>query len=378
MTSRLSFDVERRHPGGPTIRAALTEDLAPGQVLVLFGPSGSGKTTVMRCLAGLDRPDAGFVRFAGETWFDGAARIHVPPQRRGAGLLFQDHALFPHLSVEANVGYGLHGLPPAERRERVEEMARLLGVEELLGRRPGQLSGGQRQRVALARAIAPRPRLLLLDEPLSALDAPTREELRGELRALLHRLGVPSVVVTHDRTEALALGDRLAVLAEGAVRQVGPVHEVFSAPSDLVVARSVGTENVVPARIVGREAGLVHVEVGAARMVAVDPGHVEEEVFACVRAEEVLLERAPDAVTSARNQLSGTVTAISPEGPLVRVTLDCGFRLVALVTRPGAEQVGLAVGQPVVALVKAPAVRLVSRGERDLHGLEAAGGIRPP
>ena len=362
MTSRLSFDVERRHAGGPIIRAALTEELAPGQVLVLFGPSGSGKTTVLRCLAGLDRPDSGVIHFAGETWFDGAAGIHVAPQRRRTGLLFQDHALFPHLSVEENVRYGLHGLPPAEQRARLGEISQLLGIEGLLARRPGQISGGQRQRVALARAIAPRPRLLLLDEPLSALDAPTREELRGELRALLHRLGVPSLVVTHDRTEALALGDRLAVLAEGAVRQVGPVHEVFSAPSDLVVARSVGTENVVPARIVGREAGLVHVEVGGARVLAVDPGHVEGEVFACIRAEEVLLERAPDAVTSARNQLSGTVTAMSLEGPLVRVTLDCGFRLVALVTRPGAEQVGLAVGRPAVALVKAPAIRLVPRG----------------
>jgi molybdate transport system ATP-binding protein len=360
--SRLSFDVERRHAGGPTVRAALTEDLSPGQVLVLFGPSGSGKTTVMRCLAGLDRPDAGFVRFAGETWFDGAGRTHVAPQRRRVGLLFQDHALFPHLSVEANVGYGLHGLPAPEQRERVGEMARLLGIEALLARRPGQLSGGQRQRVALARAIAPRPRLLLLDEPLSALDAPTREELRGELRALLHRLGIPSVVVTHDRTEALALGDRLAVLAEGAVRQVGPVPDVFSAPADLVVARVVGTENVLPARVVGRDAGLVQVEVGAARILAVDPGHLESEVFACIRAEEVLLERAPGAVTSARNQLPGTVTSMTPEGPLVRVTLDCGFRLVALVTRPGAEQVGLEVGSPVAALVKAPAIRLVPRG----------------
>jgi len=362
MTVRLSFDLERRFPGGPTIRAALDEELGPGQVLVLFGPSGSGKTTVMRCLAGLDRPDSGFVRFDGETWFDGARRAHVPPQRRRVGLLFQEYALFPHLSVEENVGYGLDRAPAPERRERVTEMARLLGIEDLLPRRPGQLSGGQRQRVALARALAARPRLLLLDEPLSALDAPTREDLRAELRALLHRLGVPSIVVTHDRTEALALGDRLAVLAEGGVRQVGAVHDVFSAPADVAVARVVGTENVAPARIVGREGGLVQFEVGAARMVAVDPGHLDGEAFACIRAEEVMLERAPEAVTSARNQLPGTVVAMSPEGPLVRVTLDCGFRLVALVTRLGAEQVGLAVGRPAVALVKAPAIRLVARG----------------
>jgi molybdate transport system ATP-binding protein len=363
MSPRLELDVERRHRGGPTIRAALDEELPPGQVLVLFGPSGSGKTTVLRCLAGLDRPDTGFVRFDGVTWSDGAARTFVPPQRRGVGLLFQDHALFPHLSVEANVGYGLHGAPATERRKRVLEMARLLGIEDLLPRCPGQLSGGQRQRVALARAVAVRPRLLLLDEPLSALDAPTREELRGELRALLQRLGVPSVVVTHDRTEALALGDRLAVLAEGSIRQVGPVHEVFNQPADVVVARVVGTENVTPVRVVGREDGLVRFEVGGAHLVAVDPGRLGGEAFACIRAEEVLLERAADAVTSARNQLPGTVMAMTREGPLLRVTLDCGFRLVALVTRPGAEQVGLVVGQPAVALVKAPAIRLVPRGQ---------------
>jgi molybdate transport system ATP-binding protein len=362
MTVRLSFDVERRHGGGPTIRAAIEEELAPGRTLVLFGPSGSGKTTVLRCLAGLDRPDAGFIRFAGESWFEGATGTCVPPQRRRVGLLFQDHALFPHLSVEENVAYGLQELPPAERAARVREMTRLLGIDDLLLRRPGQLSGGQKQRLALARAIAPRPRLLLLDEPLSALDAPTREELRGELRALLHRLGIPSVVVTHDRTEALALGDRLAVLAEGAIRQVGSVPDVFGAPADRVVARVVGTENVLPARIVAREDGLARFEVGAARLLAVDPGDIGDEVYACIRAEEVLLERSPDAVTSARNQLAGTVVAMTVEGPLVRVTLDCGFRLVALVTRAGAEQVGLVPGRPAAALVKAPAIRLVPRG----------------
>jgi molybdate transport system ATP-binding protein len=368
MSPRLLLDVERHHRGGPAIRAALDVDLASGQVLVLFGPSGSGKTTVLRCLAGLDRPDAGFIRFDGETWFDGAAHVFLAPQRRGVGLLFQDHALFPHLSVEANVGYGLHGSPAPERRERVRAMARLLGIEDLLARRPGQLSGGQRQRVALARAVAVRPRLLLLDEPLSALDAPTREDLRGELRTLLQRLGVPSVVVTHDRTEALALGDRLAVLAEGGIRQVGAVHEVFSQPADVEVARIVGTENVTPARIVGREGGLVRFQVGGVHLVAVDPGHLDGEAFACIRAEEVMLERSAGSVTTARNQLPGTVVAITREGPLLRVTLDCGFRLVALVTRPGAEQVGLAVGQPAVALVKAPAVRLVPRGSGSGRG----------
>jgi molybdate transport system ATP-binding protein len=362
VSGTLSVAVDRSFPGGPSIRARVEAALGPGEVLVLFGPSGSGKTTVLRAVAGLDRPDAGHVRFGGETWFDGAAGVHVPPQLRGVGLLFQDFALFPHLTVEANVAYGLGRLPRAEREARVAETARLLRIGDLLARRPAQLSGGERQRVALARALAPRPRLLLLDEPLSALDAPTREELRGELRGLLHHLGIPSVLVTHDRIEALALGDRIAVIAGGAVRQTGRVDEVLGAPADLAVARVVGTENVLPARILSRHEGLVSVEVGSARLLALDPGGLDGEAFACIRAEEVLLERAPGSAASARNRLPATVSGLVGEGPLVRVTLDAGFRLVALVTRPGAAELGLAPGAKVLALVKAPAVRIVPRG----------------
>jgi len=357
MADALLMDVERRFPGGPALRVAVEIPLGP-VVTVLFGPSGAGKTTVLRCLAGLDRPDRGSIRFGEEVWFDSERRRFVPPQRRGVGIVFQDDALFPHLTVEGNVGYGLGRSTAAERGERVAEVARLTGLEGLLGRRPGRLSGGERQRVALARALAPRPRLLLLDEPLSSLDAPSREELRGELRRLLESGGIPAVVVTHDRIEAMSLGDRLAVLAEGSVRQVGPVAEVLARPADLAVARVVGTENVVPVRIVSREGGLVAVEAGSARLTAVDPGHLGMAAFACIRAEEVLLETEP-APTSARNALRGRVAAVSPEGPMVRVTLDCGFRLVALVTRRSAEELALAPGREVFALVKAPAVRLV-------------------
>jgi molybdate transport system ATP-binding protein len=369
----LAFEIERRYARGPEVRAALEVPLHGERVTVLFGPSGSGKTTVLRCLAGLDRPDAGFIRFAGEAWDDRAAGRFVPPQRRGVGLLFQEYALFPHLSVAENIGYGLRGLAGGERAARVEDVARLLRLSDLLARRPDRLSGGQRQRVALARALAPRPRLLLLDEPLSALDGPTRAELRGELRALLERTMIPSIVVTHDRVEALALGDRMAVLAEGGVRQVGTVHEVFSAPSDLVVARVVGTENVAQARLVERRDGLALVEVEGARLWAVEPDGVDGAAYACIRAEDVVLEPAPTASTSARNELTGTVRALAQEGPLVRVTLDCGFRLVALVTRASAARLALEPGARVAALVKAPAIRIIPRGPLT-PGTEREGG----
>jgi molybdate transport system ATP-binding protein len=363
MDRALTFEIERRFPGGVSVRARAALPFEGGPITVLFGPSGAGKTTVLRALAGLDRPDAGRIAFDGETWLDTGRGVDVPPQRRRIGLLFQEHALFPHLGVLRNVAYGLSALPRAARKARVREVAALAGLgPELLARHPSALSGGQRQRVALARALAPSPRLLLLDEPLSALDAPSREELRGELRRAIRAAGVPAVVVTHDRVEALALGDRIAVMADGEVRQVGPVGEVFSAPRDEAVARIVGTENVLAVRVVERREGLAVVRAGPVELVALDPGDLGAEAWALVRGEEIVLEEAPGAPSSARNLLPGTVAARADEGPLVRVRIDCGVPVVALVTRASAETLALAPGRRVAALVKAPAVRLVPRG----------------
>jgi molybdate transport system ATP-binding protein len=361
MDRSLIFDVERAFRGGVTVRARAELPLGEGPVTVLFGPSGSGKSTALRALAGLDPEARGTIRLDGECWLDSARGLAVSPQRRRVGFLFQDYALFPHLSVAENVGYGLFALGRAARAEQVRRIADRLRIGDLLGRRPAELSGGQRQRVALARALAPSPRLLLLDEPLSSLDAPTREELRASLRHSLEASGIPAIVVTHDRVEALALGDRLLVMVDGEIRQVGPVREVFGAPADLSVARVVGTENVLPVRLAGRADGLATVRSGEVELVGVDPGGLDAEAFACIRAEEVVLEEAPGAPSSARNRLQGVVTGRSDEGPLVRVRLDCGVPLVALVTRPSAESMGLVPGKRVVALVKAPAVRLVGR-----------------
>ena len=194
MSDGLVLDMEKRFRGGPTVQATLALPATPGRVTVLFGPSGAGKTTVLRCLAGLDRPERGQLRFHGETWCDTRARVFLPPQARRVGLLFQDYALFPHLTAERNVRYGLGHLPEDEQHARTRALFTLLDLEGLEARRPRELSGGQQQRVALARALAIRPRLLLLDEPLSALDAPSREQLRVELRRLLRELGMPTVV----------------------------------------------------------------------------------------------------------------------------------------------------------------------------------------
>lgn len=361
MDQTLSFDILRRFKNGPTIEARADIPLDGGPVTVIFGASGSGKTTVLRAVAGLDRPDRGKISLRGEPWFDAARRLCVPPQQRRVGYMPQEHALFPHLTVSQNLQYGLAGLPHDERKARAAEVAARLGVEELLARRPAELSGGQRQRVSLARALAPAPRLLLLDEPLSSLDAPARAELRGELRQKLEAARIPTLLVTHDRVEALSLGDRMLVLVDGRVRQLGPVHAVFSAPADADVARVVGMENVLPVTLLRQENGLSLVEAGPLRLLAVDPGGLTKDAFACIRSEEIVLEELPGAPTSARNVLPAVVTGRTDEGPLVRVRLDCGVPLVALVTRSSAEALRLEPGRPIAALLKVPAIRLVPR-----------------
>jgi len=354
----------RRH----TVDAELSLPRDGGNITVLFGPSGSGKTTVLRCLAGLDRSDGGRVTFDGEVWDDGGRRF-VRPRRRGVGYLFQDHALFPHLSVEANVSYGLPRPPRMSRSEQARRVRDVLATAEALdcvGRTVDQLSGGESQRVALARALAPRPRLLLLDEPLSALDTPTRVRLRDQLRRVLHDAGVPTIVVTHDRAEALVLADRVVVLVGGKVHQVGDPVEVFDRPADPAVAAVVGIETAAPGRVVSVSDDLVSVAADGARLAAVNTGQgfaPGDHVLVCVRAEDVALE-APGrgaVVHSARNRVPATVTGLQAEGPLVRVDLDAGFRLTAYITRPAREELGLALGSAVSAVIKSPAVHLVPR-----------------
>jgi molybdate transport system ATP-binding protein len=243
MTRFLDADFERRFDRGPTIQATLRQSVATFSVTALVGPSGCGKTTILRSLAGLDAPAAGRIAFGEELWFDAQRRIHQPPQQRGIGYLFQEYALFPHLTVFENVAFGLRrgeGASHASNVNRVRELLDILRLAGLEARHPHQLSGGQQQRIALARTVAPRPRLLLLDEPLSALDAPTRAELRDELRRLLTAWAIPTIIVTHDAAEVIAFADHVAVLCDGRIRQQGPVAEVFQKPADAEVARIIG------------------------------------------------------------------------------------------------------------------------------------------
>lgn len=333
-------------------------------VTVLFGPSGAGKSTLLRCLAGLDRPDRdGLIALGGEVWH--GPSVHVPARRRQVGYLSQDGALFRHMSVDANVAYGLHRLPRGERPGRVADVLGAVGASHLSGRPARNLSGGEAQRVALARALAPRPRLLLLDEPLSALDGPTRTRLRTELRAILRTWATPVLLVTHDRAEALALGDRIAVIIDGRLHQVDTVERVFSRPATPAAAAAVGVENVVHGEVLRSDGGLAKVSVGEHLLTVVDDAGLRAGagVLVCVRAEDIALEAGGPAHTlaSPRNHLTATVLGITPDGALERVELDAGFPLTAAVTRLAREELDLRPGSTVTAAIKAPALHLIAR-----------------
>ena len=229
--------------------AGVDLDVEPGEFLTLLGPSGCGKSTLLRLVAGFEEPDAGTIRLFGETVAGGGRS--TPPEQRGVGLVFQQLALFPHLDVAGNVGYGLRGLRRAERRARVEELLALVDLAEEGHRYPDQLSGGQAQRVALARALAPSPRVVLLDEPFSSLDTTLRASLRAEVRSILRTTGVTAILVTHDQDEALSLGDRVGVMFGGHIVRHGDPRDVYGAPGSADVATFVGEANRVPGVVRG-------------------------------------------------------------------------------------------------------------------------------
>jgi molybdate transport system ATP-binding protein len=361
MAAEMIVDLTKQFPGRLPIHADFRYPVGASTVLILFGPSGSGKTTVLRSVAGLECPEQGTIQFVSRTWLDTAANIRVAPQDRHIGYMAQDYALFPTYTVAGNIAYGLGQLAAADRKKRVEEMTELFQLRGFEEAKPRELSGGQQQRVALARAVAPRPQLLLLDEPLSALDAPTRLQLRGELRRLLKQLAIPSIIVTHDWAEALTLGDVMAVMSDGNVLQVGTPQDVFSRPANADVARVVGVETVVQGTIAEVREELATVQVGLVSLTALASPEVDSDVFVCIRAEDVTLELAGSVETSARNHLMGAVQAITPLGALALVTIECGFPLAAVITRSALNELGLAVGMTVRARFKAGSVHLIPR-----------------
>ena len=363
MTSELVARFSKQFNRGASIDIDLTQPIDTFSVTALIGPSGCGKTTLLRCLAGLTQPDQGRIEFGGRTWFDSSSRCALSPQRRDIGFLFQDYALFPHLNVAENMGYGVQRLPELDRRSRVAAILERFDLAGLENRFPRQLSGGQQQRVALGRVLVRRPKLLLLDEPLSALDAILRDQLRGELRRILVEFAVPTIVVTHDRIEAMSLADRVAVMDAGSIQQIGSMHEVFSRPKNARLARLTGVETVVPGEIVEHRDGLAVILVGSVRIFAVSSNVTCRSVYVCIKGEDVTLQKGACEASSVRNHVMATVTTMIPEGPLIRVGLDCGFGLTALITRPASEELSLSPGQTVMASFKATAIHLIQRNE---------------
>jgi tungstate transport system ATP-binding protein len=348
--------------GGQTVLDVPRIEVRSGEVLAVVGPNGAGKSTLLRVLGLLERLDAGAIRFRGrDVVWSGRALLDV---RRRFASVFQD-ALLCDATVRANVALGLRfrRRPQWEVERQVRTWLARMGISHLADRSARTLSGGEAQRTSLARAFAIHPDVLLLDEPFAALDPPTREELLGLLQALLRQEGITTVCVTHDRDEALRLGDRIAVIMDGRIRQVGSPPEVFGRPNSEEVARFVGVETILAGRVATERDGLLTIEVNGMKIDALGQAAVGERVLVCLRPEDLVIRRHEERATpnSARNHVEGRVQEAFPLGAQYRVRIDCGVPVVALVTKQSFADLGLTQGSPVVVTFKASAVHLIRR-----------------
>ena len=331
-----------------------------GKVLAVLGPNGAGKSTLILALSRLLELEQGEIRFHGKA-VDSQGELAF---RRQIGLVLQDPLLIS-ATVFENVATPLR-FRHFSRREvarRVDEWLGYLGILHLRQRHAHSLSGGEAQRVSLARAFAIQPQLLLLDEPFSGLDAPTRDRLLLDLHSLLGQAQLTAVFVTHDLDEALLLADRVAILLAGQIRQIGPPDQVFSSPIDSDVAAFVGVETVVPTQVIASREGRLLLDANGVTLEAVGDLPLAHSALLCLRPEDVTLWMGlpSSPASSARNRLTGEIARLTPRGPLVRVVIDCGFPLVSLITRTSAQEMGLAEGKRVTATFKASAVHLIAR-----------------
>jgi putrescine transport system ATP-binding protein len=324
------FDAVSKRFGDVPAVDGVTLDIAEGEMFALLGPSGCGKTTLLRMLAGFEQPSGGRILL------DGRDVSGVPPHRRPVNMMFQSYALFPHLTVSANVAFGLKqdGLPRAGIAARVEEMLAMVRLSDYGERKPHQLSGGQRQRVALARALAKRPRVLLLDEPLSALDRKLREETRAELTDLQVRLGLTFVIVTHDQDEAMSMAGRIGVMNRGRLVQVGPPAEVYERPATRWVAGFIGDMNTIEGRVAATASDFTEIKGeagGRYRVAQAADVPIGTTVWVAVRPEKV--EIARDATGDAANAAAGAIVDVSYLGDVsvCKVRLDNGIEMKASV-----------------------------------------------
>ena len=342
---------------------ALSADFTARQgITVLFGASGSGKTTTLRSIAGMVTPDAGRISLGDAVYFDSAARVDLAMQKRRVGFVFQDYLLFPHLTAAENVAYGAKARHEHARQQQVSELLELVGVDYAADRRPAELSGGEQQRVALARALASDPVILLLDEPLSAVDVATRSRLLDEIVEVQRKTGVPFLYVTHSPADAVRIGDSLLVMAEGSIVQQGKPLEVFNAPLNIPAARVVGTENILVGRIAGHQPdeGISVVDLDASRIVIPRSQLAEgSRVTLGIRAEDIIISRERISRTSARNLLAGTVRHLLRDGERVELVADCGVDLKVRITPQAERALELAPGVEIFLLIKASSCHIL-------------------
>jgi putrescine transport system ATP-binding protein len=353
---RLDGVVKRFAPGGAAAVDGVSLAVARGEFFALLGPSGCGKTTLLRLLAGFERPEEGRILI------DGADMADVPPYARPVNMMFQSYALFPHMTVAQNVGFGLKqdGLPRREVAARVAAMLNLVKLGRLGDRKPHQLSGGERQRVALARALVKEPKLLLLDEPLAALDRKLREETRFELVRIQQRVGITFLMVTHDQEEAMTMASRIAVMSAGRIVQLGTPQQVYEHPASRFVADFIGAVNLLAARVAGAEGGLLlleSAEAGAPLAVAHAPLATGAEVTIAIRPEKIALLAAQ---AGERNRLEGRIAASAYRGDAstYEIELATGKILHAMVPNIARHARPFAVGQS-VGLAFAPDAAIV-------------------
>ena len=311
-------------------------EIGPGELVALLGPSGCGKTTTMRMIAGLLKPDAGFIKIGDEVWFDGQQNINRVPQKRKIGFVFQDYALFPHLDVAANIGFGLHRLTRAERERRVEELLHVVHLASVAKKYPHELSGGQQQRVALARALAPKPDLLLLDEPFSNLDVSLRERLSMEVREIIKNQGITAILVTHDQAEAFAIADVIGVMDHGEIQQWDTAFNLYHCPANRFVANFIGQGVFVPGKVI--DAHQVEIELGILK--GVIPQHCE----AGCRVDVLL--RPDDIVHDDASPLQAAVIHKAFRGAEILYTLRLasGAKVLALVPSHHDHAIGGKIG----------------------------------
>lgn len=333
----------------------ITLHVMRGEYFVILGPTGAGKTLLLEIIGGIHLLQRGHI------FLDGKEVTHAPPEQREVGFLYQDYSLFPHLSVEKNIEYGLRvrRVPPEVRMKKIKDLMDMLNIPHLRGRDPTTLSGGEQQKVAMARALAIDPRILLLDEPFSAIDENAKSQLITDMKELHHKEGITVIHVTHNQDEAMILADRIGIMMDGRIVQVGTAQDIFYKPLTREIAEFVKIENIWEGEVISKKSDEITIRVDGVRVVAISHlFEVGDMVRVIIRPEEIVIGKGE---TSARNMLQGTITSLTMLGFLYRVVVDCGVPVVVSITKHSVEALNLEIGKEITLFFKATAIQVIKR-----------------